>query len=54
MDLTKAFDIVKHEMLLYKMNNYGIKGRANRLFRSHLTNFIPHFMMDVITYPCWD
>lgn len=38
LDLSKAYDCIDHDYLLFKMEKYGIRGNVNDWFKSYLSN----------------
>jgi len=48
LDLSKAFDRLDHEILLFKLKNYGMKDLSVKLLRSYLTNRVQYVVVDNI------
>ena len=38
LDLAKAFNTVNHEVLIKKLDHYGIRGIVNEWFKNYLTS----------------
>ena len=45
-DLSKAFDVINHEILLYKLNVLGLRGKINSWLRDYLTGRRQYVQLD--------
>ena len=57
LDVKKAFDTMNHDILLNKLNHYGIRGIANKLYASYSANrkqyvFLNHTQSNYRCFNC--
>jgi hypothetical protein len=45
-DLTKVFDCVDHDILIYKIEKYGIIGKGKKLIPSYIKGRYQRFIID--------
>ena len=38
LDFSRAFDVIDHSILIYKLKNYGFRGVCSKLIKSYLSN----------------
>ena len=50
MDLQKAFDAMDHQILLSKLNHYGVHGVSNDWFKSYLSNRSQYVSINMSQY----
>ena len=48
-DLSKAFDVINHDILLSKVNNFGIRGLANEWSKNYLSGRQQYVDIDGVT-----
>ena len=46
LDLTKGFDTISHEILIYKLHQYGFRGHSLAWIKSYLSNRSQFVKMD--------
>ena len=42
LDLTKAYDVINHDILFYKLESYGVRGTLNLCFKPYLSQHIQY------------